>query len=161
MKKLTLEIADRLANGVINCVKRNKFAPVAVNIVDRQANVLVQKRMDGCIHVGIPEFSYAKAYTCAVTNLASREFRDKYTSDNNPAKFCQMNSMIDISGGKMAAFPGGILLRNNDSEVIGAIGVSGASGDEDEYAGLKSVWDSGLPMQTQPKEHSCTTLREE
>ncbi len=142
---------------------RNKFAPVAVNVVDKHANVIVQKRMDGCIHVGIPEFSYAKAYTCVVTNLSSREFRDKYTSDDggNPAKVCQMNSMISISGGRMAAFPGGILLRNRDDDVVGAIGVSGASGDEDEYVCLRSVWDSGLPLITRPKEHSCTTSREE
>jgi uncharacterized protein GlcG (DUF336 family) len=133
---------------------------VAVNVVDKQANILVQKRMDGCIHVGIPEFSYAKAYTCVAMSISSREFRDKYTSDNNPAKFCQMNSMINISGGKMAAFPGGILLRNRDNDVVGAIGVSGASGDEDEYVCLRSVWDSGLPLITQPKEHSCTSLRE-
>ena len=190
MKKLTLEIADRLANGVIDCVKRqvdttsyrlfalysscsdmmyllltqslfrNKFAPVAVNVVDANANVLVQKRMDGCIHVGIPDFSYAKAYTCVVTNLSSREFRDKYTGDGDPAKFCQMNSMIDISRGRMAAFPGGVLLRNRDDDVVGAIGVSGASGDEDEYVCLRSVWDSGLPLITRPKEHNCTTSRE-
>jgi uncharacterized protein GlcG (DUF336 family) len=134
---------------------------VAVNVVDTQANILVQKRMDGCNHVGIPEFSYAKAYTCIAMNLASREFRDKYTVSNDLAKVCQMNSMINISGGKMAAFPGGILLRNNDNEVIGAIGVSGASGDEDEYVGLKSVWDSGLSLSTQPKNHSCNTVMEE
>ena len=139
---------------------RNKFAPVAVNVVDANANVLVQKRMDGCIHVGIPDFSYAKAYTCVVTNLSSREFRDKYTGDGDPAKFCQMNSMIDISRGRMAAFPGGVLLRNRDDDVVGAIGVSGASGDEDEYVCLRSVWDSGLPLITRPKEHNCTTSRE-
>lgn len=134
---------------------------MAVNVVDTQANILVQKRMDGCNHVGIPEFSYAKAYTCIAMNLASREFRDKYTVSNDLAKVCQMNSMINISGGKIAAFPGGILLRNNDNEVIGAIGVSGASGDEDEYVGLKSVWDSGLSLSTQPKNHSCNTVMEE
>ncbi|KAL7472866.1 hypothetical protein ACHAXS_013248 [Conticribra weissflogii] len=159
MKKLTLEIADALANGVINCVKRNKFAPVAINVVDRNANVIVQKRMDGCVHVGIPEFSYAKAYTCIVTNSSSREFRDKYTGANDSPKFCQMLSMVDITGGKMAAFPGGVLLKNLDDDVVGAIGVSGASGDEDEYVGLRSVWDSGLPLKTQPKEHNCTTAR--
>lgn len=133
---------------------------MAVNVVDKQANVVVQKRMDGCNHVGIPEFSYAKAYTCIAMNLSSREFRDKYTGGNDIAKVCQMNSMINISGGKMAAFPGGILLRNNDYEVVGAIGVSGASGDEDEYAGLISVWYSGLPLITQPKNHSCKTVNE-
>ena len=134
---------------------------MAVNVVDKQANVLVQKRMDGCIHVGIPEFAYAKVYTCVVMSLSLSEFCGKYASDSNPAKFCQMNSMINISGGRMAAFPGGILLRNRDSDVVGAIGVSGASGDEDEYVCLRSVWDSGLALITQPKKHSCTTLREE
>lgn len=69
--------------------------------------------------------------------------------------------MINITGGKMAAFPGGILLRNVENEVVGAIGVSGASGDEDEYVALKSVWDSGLSLRTQPKGHCCTTVKEE
>ena len=85
--------------------------------------------MDGCTHAGIPEFSYAKAYTCVVMSLASREFRDKYTTENNAAKFCQMSSMVVVTGGKKAPFPGGVLLRNYDNEVVGAIGVSGASGD--------------------------------
>ncbi|KAL7431583.1 hypothetical protein ACHAXH_005194 [Discostella pseudostelligera] len=134
---------------------RNKFAPVAVNVVDQQANVLVQKRMDGVIHVGIPEFSYAKAYTCIVMNLASTEFRDKYTGGNDITKYDQHQRRED------AAFPGGILLRNIDNEVVGAIGVSGASGDEDEYACLKSVWDSGLPLITQPRNHSCNTLSDD
>ncbi len=54
MKRLTLDAADAIANGVINCVNRNKFAPVTVNVVDENANVIVQKRMDGCSSVGIP-----------------------------------------------------------------------------------------------------------
>lgn len=92
---------------------------------------------------------------------SSREFRDKYTNGDSSSKFCQMNSMISISGGKMAAFPGGVLLKGVNNEVLGAIGVSGASGDEDEYAGLRSVWDSGLQISTQPAEHCCSTVKEE
>lgn len=45
--KLSLDVADALANGVVACVKRNGFSPVVVNVVDGDANVLVQKRMDG------------------------------------------------------------------------------------------------------------------
>ena len=118
--------------------------------------MLVQKRMDGNVHAAFPEFAYAKAYTCVIFDTSSREFRDKYTKDNDAAKIAQLNSMMEITG-KMAAFPGGVLLRNGENEVIGAIGVSGAAGDEDEYAALKSVWDSGLGLTTQPTEHSCTT----
>ena len=116
--------------------------------------------MDGCVHAGIPEFSYAKAYTCIVMKQSSRDFRDKYTKENNAAKISQLNSMVSISGGKMACFPGGVLLKDQDDEVVGAIGISGAAGDEDEYVALKSVWESELPVQTEPKEHSCSTVKE-
>ena len=37
----------------------------------------------------------------------------------------------------MAPFPGGVLLKSKqDGCVIGAIGVSGAAGDEDEYCAI-------------------------
>ncbi|KAL3775405.1 hypothetical protein HJC23_004158 [Cyclotella cryptica] len=159
----TLEMADVLANGVVKCVKRNRFSPVVINVVDHNANVLVQKRMDGCVHAGIPEFSYAKAYTCIAMNLSSRSFRDKYTTENNPSKIAQLSSMISVAGGggKMACFPGGVLLKDQNNLVVGAIGVSGASGDEDEYVALKSAWESGLPLNTEPNEHSCSTANDE
>lgn len=38
---------------------------------------------------------------------------------------------VNITGGKMAPFPGGVLLREGESgAVLGAVGVSGAAGDE-------------------------------
>eukprot|EP00985_Skeletonema_marinoi_P022733 scaffold14672_cov126-Skeletonema_marinoi.AAC.2 len=120
MSKLSLNEADILANGVIDNVNRNEFPPIVVTVVDRQANILVQKRMDDVCHAAFPEFSYAKAFTCVTMGVSSRDFRDKYTATNDAAKIGQMNSMMAIS--KMAAFPGGVLLRNGDNEIIGAVG---------------------------------------
>ena len=157
--KMNLELADALSNAVIAAAKRNRFPPIVVTVLDESANALVQKRMDGNIHAAFPEFSYAKAYTCVTMNVPSREFRDKYTRDGDAAKIAQLNSMMAITG-KMAAFPGGVVVRNANGEVVGAIGVSGAAGDEDEYAALRGVWDSGLPLTTMPVEHSCTTALE-
>ena len=156
---MNLELADALSNAVIAAAKRNRFPPIVVTVLDESANALVQKRMDGNIHAAFPEFSYAKAYTCVTMNVSSREFRDKYTRDGDAAKIAQLNSMMAITG-KMAAFPGGVVVRNANGEVVGAIGVSGAAGDEDEYAALRGVWDSGLPLTTMPVEHSCTTALE-
>mmetsp|Transcript_13158 Transcript_13158/g.28467 ORF Transcript_13158/g.28467 Transcript_13158/m.28467 type:complete len:235 (-) Transcript_13158:251-955(-) len=154
--QMNLEVADALANGVVAAAKRNNFAPIVVTVLDKSANAIVQKRMDGDVHAAYPEFSYAKAYTCVSLHVSSREFRDKYTRENDAAKIAQLNSMMAVTG-KMAAFPGGILLRNEEDEVIGAIGVSGAAGDEDEYAALRGTWDSGLGLRTRPTEHSCAT----
>ena len=64
MDQLSLEQADKIASGVVACIKRNRFAPITVNVVDSQGIPIVVKKMDGCSSVAIPEFSYAKAFTC-------------------------------------------------------------------------------------------------
>ena len=116
--------------------------------------------MDGCSTKGIPQFSYAKAYTCIAMKISSRTFRDKYTSDNDPKKYCQMLSMVNITDGKMAPFPGGVLLKNREGTILGAVGVSGASGDEDEYCGLRGIIESGLEIVSDPEKHSCSTVKD-
>ena len=113
MDQLSLEQADKIASGVVACIKRNRFAPITVNVVDSQGIPIVVKKMDGCSSVAIPEFSYAKAFTCVGMKCASRGFRDKYTADKDPAKFCQMQAMVTITGGKMAPFPGGVLMKSS------------------------------------------------
>jgi uncharacterized protein GlcG (DUF336 family) len=163
MNKLTLDAADKIANGVIACIKRNNFNPIAVSVVDEGAHVIVQKRMNGCPSVGYAQFAYAKAYTCIVQKESSRDFRDKYTLGfgDNPAKYCQMMAMVDITGGKMAPFPGGVLILNSEgSDVIGAVGVSGAAGDEDEYCAIRAVVEAELGVKIKPEKHSCSTTKE-
>ena len=51
-----------------------------MTIVDPAGDIIVQKRMDGCASKGIPQFSYAKAYTCIAMKISSRDFSEKYTS---------------------------------------------------------------------------------
>ena len=161
MESLTLEHADKIASGVVNCIKRNGFAPITVNVVDPAGDILVRKSMDGCARRAIPEFAYAKAHTCVGMKCSSRAFRDKYTADGSAAKFCQMTSMVDITGGKMAPFPGGVLMKAADGSVWGAVGVSGAAGDEDEYCAMRGIIEAGIPgVKTVPETPSCSTVKD-
>mmetsp|Transcript_28871 Transcript_28871/g.52224 ORF Transcript_28871/g.52224 Transcript_28871/m.52224 type:complete len:242 (-) Transcript_28871:92-817(-) len=156
---LSLSQADMIADNVIACCQRNGFNPVTVNVLDASGFPLVQKRMDGCSPVGIPDFSKAKAFSCIVNKYPSRAFRDRYTADDSSAKFCQMTTMVDISQGQMAPFPGGILVMLGDY-MIGAVGVSGAAGDEDEYCAIRGVLESNLGLSTVPEKHSCSTVQD-
>ena len=119
-------------------------------------------RMDGCSSAGLPDFAHAKAWSCIATSSSSRTFRDKYTGEENVGRYCQMISMVNISGGKMMPCPGGSLIKNASGKIVGAVGVSGASADEDEYAGLRGVADSNLNLHTVPalKDHQCTTAKD-
>jgi uncharacterized protein GlcG (DUF336 family) len=151
--KLTLALADSLANAAIKTAKHRKFAPVSVVVIDSSGNIIVSKRMDGCSPVGIPQFALAKAKTCVAMRMSSREFRDRYTKSNDPQKYCQMLSMVQITDGGMAPFPGGLPIKahfesasSHKSEVIGAIGISGAAGDEDEECALSALEHEGFQI---------------
>jgi uncharacterized protein GlcG (DUF336 family) len=118
------------------------------------------KRMDGVSAVGISDFAHAKAYSCIVNKYPSRAFRDRYTAEDASAKFCQLLGMVAVTGGKMAPFPGGILIQY-EGQCVGAVGVSGAAGDEDEYCAIRGVVESGIPgLSTIPERHSCGTVKD-
>lgn len=157
---LCLDQADAIADKAIACCIRNGFNPVAVYVLDAGGSPLVSKRMDGCSPVGIPEFAKAKAYSCIVNKYPSRTFRDRYTSEEAAAKFCQMTAMVAVSGNAMAPFPGGILLKVSDT-IVGAVGVSGAAGDEDEYCAIRGVVEANLGISTVPENPSCNTVKDE
>ena len=70
-----------------------------------------------------------------------------------------MTSMVNITQGNMAPFPGGVLMKLN-GQVIGSVGVSGASGDEDEYCALIAIHKLELGIESDPIEHSCTTVKD-
>ena len=38
----------------MNCILKNNFAPVTVTVVDKNAEIIIIKRMDGCSTKGIP-----------------------------------------------------------------------------------------------------------
>ena len=67
--------------------------------------------------------------------------------------------MVAITGGKMAPFPGGVVVKNCEGEIIGAVGVSGASGDENEYSAIRGVVNIKMNLVSVPENHSCTTIK--
>ena len=157
---LTLAHADAISNKVIECCKRNGFNPIAVFVLDAWGSPLVSKRMDGASPVGGADFAKAKAYSCIVNKYPSRLFRDRYTETDSSAKFCQMTTMVAVSGNQMAPFPGGILLKVGGC-IVGAVGVSGAAGDEDEYCAIRGVVEAGFGIETVPAKPTCDTMKDD
>ena len=72
-----------------------------------------------------------------------------------------MLGMIANSGNKMNTAPGGVVLKTAEGQVIGAVGVSGAAGDEDEYCAMRGVIEANLDVVMEPSEHCCTTHSDE
>jgi uncharacterized protein GlcG (DUF336 family) len=94
-----------------------------VTVVDAGGNLKAFARMDGA-WLGSIDISAKKARTARFFDMDSGEI-GKLSQPGGPLY------NIEVSNGGLITFPGGVPLRNASGEVIGAIGVSGSTVDND------------------------------
>ncbi len=94
-----------------------------ISVVDAGANQVAFVRMDGA-WLGSADISLKKAKTARFFDMNTGEIGKL----SQPGK-----SLFNIehSNGGLISFPGGIPIKNSEGEVIGAIGVSGSSVEND------------------------------
>jgi glc operon protein GlcG len=85
----------------------------------------------------------AKAGAAVGTHSSSRALKDKYVPDRTP-QLLAMTTMGFAGNQPFCAVPGGVLCRDESKNVVGAIGVSGASADEDEHCAIIGAQAVGL-----------------
>lgn len=97
--------------------------PMVIAVVDAGGNLVAQQRMDGALLVSI-DVSCNKAFTAVSVKVATHDL----------AGACQSGQPLfglhNADGGRIVIFGGGIPLVRND-EIIGGIGVSGGSVEQD------------------------------
>jgi uncharacterized protein GlcG (DUF336 family) len=94
-----------------------------ITIIDAGGNLKAFARMDGA-WLGSIDISVKKARTARFFDMDSGEI-GKLSQPGGPLYH------IEISNGGLITFPGGVLLKNATGEIIGAIGVSGSTVEND------------------------------
>ena len=97
--------------------------PMNIAVADAGGNLVAHVRMDGA-WIGSIDISIKKAYTSRAFDISTK---DLATHSQSGGQFFGINASND---GKIMIFAGGIPLKK-DGKVVGAIGVSGGSGDQD------------------------------
>jgi uncharacterized protein GlcG (DUF336 family) len=97
--------------------------PMNIAIADAGGNLIAHVRMDGA-WLGSIDISIKKAYTARAFDIATK---DLATHSQSGGQFFGIHASND---GRIMIFAGGIPLKK-DGKVVGAIGVSGGSGDQD------------------------------
>lgn len=103
-------------------------------VVDAGANLVAFARMDGA-WIGSIDISQKKAKTAAWFTMDTAALVDA-VQPGAPLY------NIEHSNGGLITFPGGVLIKNSNGEIIGAIGVSGSSVENDHtvaVAGAESL----------------------
>ncbi len=119
---VTLEDARR----VISAAEKKALEigqPMNIAVVDGGGNLVAHIRMDGA-WIGSIDISIKKAYTSRAFNLATKDLAEQSQSGG------QFFGIHASNNGKIMIFAGGIPLYS-DGEVVGGIGVSGGSGEQD------------------------------
>jgi uncharacterized protein GlcG (DUF336 family) len=97
--------------------------PMNIAVVDEGGNLVAHVRMDNA-WIGSIDISINKAFTSRAFDISTKDL----------AQHCQSGGQffgIHVSNkGRIMIFAGGIPLRSG-GKVVGAIGVSGGSGDQD------------------------------
>jgi len=135
---LTLAIADRIADGTLAAGQAKGAQPLTVVVLDAGGHVVVVKRADnsGILRV---EIATGKAYGALGFGLPSRVLHGR--AADNPNFF---NAVAMASGGRLVPNPGGVLLRDGAGRIVGAVGVSGDTGDMDEICAMAGIEGCGL-----------------
>ncbi len=92
-------------------------------VVDAGSNLVAFARMDGA-WIGSVDISFKKAKTAAWFTMDTA-ILSPLVQPGQPL------FNIEHSNGGLITFPGGVVIKNNEGEVIGAIGVSGSSVEND------------------------------
>jgi uncharacterized protein GlcG (DUF336 family) len=90
-----------------------------------------------------PQIVIGKAWGALGLGFGGRELAQRATK--MPAFF---NALSDLSGGRMVPVPGGVLIRDPSGTLIGAVGVSGDTSDDDELCAVEALHAAGLVADT-------------
>jgi uncharacterized protein GlcG (DUF336 family) len=97
--------------------------PMNIAVADGGGNLVAHVRMDGA-WIGSIDISVKKAFTARAFDIATK---DLATHSQSGGQFFGIHASND---GRIMIFAGGIPLKR-DGKVVGAIGVSGGSGEQD------------------------------
>ncbi|WP_298396981.1 heme-binding protein [Flavobacterium sp.] len=114
------------AEAVIEAAKKRAAAidtKMDICVVDAGANLVAFARMDGA-WIGSIDISFKKAKTSAWFTMDTASLTPLVKPDAPLFN-------IEHSNGGLITFPGGVVIKNSEGEVIGAIGVSGSSVEND------------------------------
>ncbi|MCS0504261.1 GlcG/HbpS family heme-binding protein [Ancylobacter mangrovi] len=145
MADLSLEQADIIARVTLEKARGLDAQPLTVVVLDAGGHVKLAKREDGSGIVRF-EIAYGKAWGALGMGISSRGLAARAAKMGT-----FFNALAAASDGRMVPVPGGVLVRDADSRIIGAVGVSGDTSDVDETCALAGIAAAGLVADTEER----------
>lgn len=117
------------------------FKPLTVVVLDAGGHVVAVEREDGS-SIKRFEIGFGKAHGALSLGMGSRSIMGR--AEQQPYFIAAVTSAV---GGALVPVPGGVLVRNDSGDLLGAVGVTGDTSDNDEAAAVAGIESAGLSAQ--------------
>ena len=139
---MTLELARRMVDTALTKSADLKLKPIAISVLDARGCLKAFAAQDGTSLLR-GEVARAKAYGALALGIGSRAI---FRRAQEQAFFVDaVNSLAD---GAIVPVPGGVLIRDTSGTLLGAIGISGDTSDNDEICCVAAIEAANLNAET-------------
>ncbi|MCC6472235.1 MAG: heme-binding protein [Burkholderiales bacterium] len=138
MHFLTLAHAGRIVDESLAVARAMNLNPMSVAVLDAGGQLVAFKREDNSSILRF-EVAFGKAWGSLGMGRSSRGLEQMAKDRPHFA-----NSLAAASLGRLVPVAGGVLIRNSDKRVIGAVGVTGDTSDNDEICAIRAIKSAGL-----------------
>src|SRR6202163_1731498 len=137
MADLTLDVARKILDAALAKAVEKKLKPLVVTVLDARGAVKVTAAQDGTSLMRA-EIAHGKAYGALAMGLGSRAL---FQRAQEQAYF--VSAVNTLARGQMVPVPGGVLMQQG-SVLLGAVGISGDTSDNDEACAIAGIEAAGL-----------------
>jgi uncharacterized protein GlcG (DUF336 family) len=138
---LTLDISRTIISEARKHASGAGLKPITVVVLDAGGHVLAAEREDGSSMKRF-EIAFGKAHGALSLGMGSRSIMAR--AEQQPFFIAAVTSAV---GGSLIPVPGGVLVRDGDGTLLGAVGITGDTSDNDEAAATAGIEAAGLVAQ--------------
>lgn len=138
MADISISKARTIIRKALATGREKEFKPLSVVVLDAGGHVKAFEREDGAAP-GRFAIAHGKAYGSVMLGMAGTAQMARAEAQ---AYF--MAAVNGVYGGQVVPVPGGVLLRDKKGAVIGAVGVTGDTSDNDVIAAMAGIEAAGL-----------------
>ncbi len=138
---MNLDLANTLIASALEYRRTQGMKPLTIAVIDAGGHLVALQREDGTSNLRAA-IAQGKAKGAVAMGLGSRALYDR--AQQQPYFVTAMNA---LNGGDLVPVPGGVLILR-DGALIGAMGITGDTSDNDEACAVAAITAQGLTAET-------------
>ena len=137
MTSISLAKANHIIEAAFAKAREAGLKPLSVVVLDAGGHVIAFQKQDGSSMLRF-EIASGKAFGALAAGMGSRKI--EAMAKERPHF---MEGLSGVSGGRIVPVPGGVLVRSA-GQLVGAVGITGDTSDNDELAAVAGIEAAGF-----------------